>query len=151
MSGVERVQYMDNQRSAIISETIAKEKKLQRQYFEEQEAAGRIKPYHPTKSVSTESSVQRIQVPEFVHNVKLAPEQCMADSLSRNMWTSNPGYIIRNGTTLTSLTKSDYDWKQEEIEKMKHFGEFQKQHNRRKDEFTDYMEAAAKSRMLSKH
>lgn len=44
---------------------------------------------------------------------------------------------------LRSVTKEDYVWDEEEIAFMKAQGEFEKNHIRRRDKFTHYVEAAA--------
>lgn len=151
MSGVERVEYMDNQRSQILTETYQREKRIQRQYFKEQEAAGRIIPVPPTPPQVHKSLLETQGVPEYVTTLYQDPEQRMASTISKNIWKSNPGYIQRDGLHQTSAMKQDFVWDQEEIDFMKEQGLLDKKHNRRRDEFVSYVEAAAKMKHLYKN
>ena len=43
------------------------------------------------------------------------PLQAMSTSISQNMWTSNPGYLARDGVKMTSNFKKDFTYDQEEV------------------------------------
>lgn len=150
MAGVERAGYMDSNKSSIITESIVKEKKLQRQYFKEQEAAGRIVPKAPTPPPPKKTLAETVGIPEHLGTLRQDPEQSMHLSISKNMWTSNPGYIVRDGPHMASTMKQDYVWDQEEIEMMKEQGYLDKKFNRRRDEFVQYVEASCKMAHLTK-
>lgn len=151
MSGVERVEYMDNQRTAILNEQYQRERRLQRQYFQEQEAMGHVQPQPPTPPKQTKTLLETHGVPEFVKTIQKDPEQLMATTISKNMWTSNPGYIPRDGARITSTFKQDYVWDQDEVDLMKEQGYLDKTFNRKRDEFVSYVEAAAKMNHLYKN
>lgn len=75
MSSVDRVAYMDNIRSSQIAEQINREKDIQRKYFQEQEAAGRIVPKPPSPLPERKSLLETVGVPEHVKTIKQDPEQ----------------------------------------------------------------------------
>lgn len=54
---------------------------------------------------------------------------------SKHMWTSNPGYVMRNGGTMASVGKTDMVYDQEELAYMREQGFLEKTHNRRRDDF----------------
>lgn len=39
----------------------------------------------------------------------------MATTISKSMWSSNPGYIVRDGAHMTSAFKTDFTYDQEEV------------------------------------
>jgi hypothetical protein len=41
--------------------------------------------------------------------------QAMNTSISRSMWTANPGYIVRDGTRMASHFKKEFTYDQEEV------------------------------------
>lgn len=68
----------------------------------------------------------------------------MTNQIGANMWrTCNPAYDARSMNT-TSVTKAEFTYDPEEIEPV------DKTHFRRRDKFTFYVEAAAKSHNLAK-
>ena len=54
-------------------------------------------------------------VPKYVNMIRDDPEQNAALTISRNMWVSNPGYIVRDAFKLSSTMKQDYVWDEEEV------------------------------------
>eukprot|EP00195_Chlamydomonas_chlamydogama_P006944 CAMPEP_0202890078 /NCGR_PEP_ID=MMETSP1392-20130828/594_1 /ASSEMBLY_ACC=CAM_ASM_000868 /TAXON_ID=225041 /ORGANISM="Chlamydomonas chlamydogama, Strain SAG 11-48b" /LENGTH=146 /DNA_ID=CAMNT_0049573569 /DNA_START=207 /DNA_END=650 /DNA_ORIENTATION=+ len=133
-----------------MSEHIAKEKKLQRQYFQQQAAAGTIREKPPTPKTMGKSALDTVGVPEHIQTLRTDPEQSLSLTISKNMWTSNPGYIVRDGARMTSTSKQDFVYDEEEVEFMKQQGYLNKNHNRRRDEFVMYVEAHARMRNLIK-
>jgi hypothetical protein len=39
----------------------------------------------------------------------------MNTSISKSMWTSNPGYVVRDGTRMASHFKKEFTYDQEEV------------------------------------
>lgn len=73
------------------------------------------------------------------------PSRATQLEMSRSLWISaNPGYVVRDGGTLTSTTKSEFVWDEEEIGYMKQARLCDKVHNRRRDGFTHFVECKAK-------
>lgn len=141
---------MDNAKASVMTEQILKERKIQRNYFREQEAAGRIVPKAPPPAVQHKTLLQTVGVPEHIQTLRQDPEQAMSMSISKNMWTANPGYLVRDGARTASVTKKDYVWDQDEIDLMKEQGFLDKKFNRRRDEFVMYVEASCKMAHLTK-
>ncbi|GLC44080.1 hypothetical protein PLESTB_000931500 [Pleodorina starrii] len=150
MSSVDRVAYMDNTRSSQITEQINREKDIQRKYFQEQEAAGRIVPKPPTPPPERKSLLETVGIPEHVKTIKQDPEQALSLSISKHTWKANPGYLVRDGPSMASVMKKDFTWDEEEIQLMKEQGLLDKKFNRRRDEFVDYSEASARMIHLKK-
>ena len=76
-------------------------------------------------------------------------ESALTTTISKSIYqTSNPGYIVRDGSKLAGTTHKDYVYDEEEIAFMKEQGFFDKTHNRRRDEFVMYVEASVKNRNL---
>ncbi|KAF5832031.1 hypothetical protein DUNSADRAFT_12211 [Dunaliella salina] len=150
MSGVERHAYMDNQLSSIMTENIQKEKRIQQQYFQDQISKGTIRPKPPTPQPEHKPLLDSVGVPEFVDTTRQDPIQAMNSSISRSLWPSNPGYLERNGAQMASTFKKDFVYDQDEVEYMKSLGYMDKKHNRRKDEFVNYVEAHAKLALTAK-
>jgi hypothetical protein len=50
----------------------------------------------------------QVGVPEHLEAINNDPEQSMALTTSKNMMTSNPGYIVRDGSKMASSTHKDY-------------------------------------------
>lgn len=151
MSAVERVEYMDNMRSAQMSEVMQRERRIQRDYFRELEAKGKVMPVPPTPEKKHLSPTEEVGVPEHVRTVKMDPELNMGTSISKHMWAgAAPGYIVRDGPRETTVSKKEYAYDAEEVEYMRQQGFMNKTHNRRRDEFVKYVEAHAKMQHLIK-
>ncbi|KAJ9505309.1 hypothetical protein QJQ45_010281 [Haematococcus lacustris] len=82
MTSVDRAGYMDSQMSSIITEQIQKERKIQRNYFEEQEAAGLIIPKPPTPPVPTKTVLETVGLPQHVRTLHADPIQTMNTTIS---------------------------------------------------------------------
>eukprot|EP00879_Flechtneria_rotunda_P009951 GHRR01010407.1.p1 GENE.GHRR01010407.1~~GHRR01010407.1.p1 ORF type:complete len:162 (+),score=56.61 GHRR01010407.1:339-824(+) len=140
-----RDMYLDNFRVQQITETISREKQIQRQYFEKEAAAGRLQQWVPPQAEPPKSMLETVGLPNYTETYKQDFELSMATSMSKSMWTSNPGYVLRNGAHMASATHKDYIWDELAIEFMKGQGEFNKRFYKRRDEFVMYVEAAAKA------
>ncbi|KXZ41550.1 hypothetical protein GPECTOR_400g231 [Gonium pectorale] len=150
MSSVDRVCYWDNERSGQVAEQIHREKGIQRKYFADQEAAGRIVPKPPSPPPVHKTLLETVGIPDHVKTIKSDPEQAMSLNISKHTWKANPGYIVRDGPAMASVMKKDYTWDQEEIDLMKEQGHLDKKFNRRRDDFVDYCEASARMTHLMK-
>ncbi|MEW5299366.1 MAG: hypothetical protein WDW38_004609 [Sanguina aurantia] len=150
MSAVERHAYMDNQKSSQMNEQILKERRIQRQYFQEQETAGRLPVHTPTPPPVSRSALETVGVPDFIHKIKDDPEAAMGLCISKAMLKSIPGYLTRDGPRMASQMKRDYVYDAEEVEYMRSLGHLDKTHNRKRDEFVLYVEAAARAVLLTK-
>lgn len=151
MSSVERHGLMDNGLAMDLTEMILKEKKIQRKYFEQQEAAGKLAPMPPTPKRQGQTALQRLGVPQHVTRTLEDAESAMANTISKGIYgASNPGYIVRDGSKLAGTTHKDFAYDEEEIAYMKQQGFLDKTHNRRRDEFVMYVEAHAKIAALIK-
>uniref|UniRef100_A0A7R9VAV6 Uncharacterized protein n=1 Tax=Chlamydomonas euryale TaxID=1486919 RepID=A0A7R9VAV6_9CHLO len=148
MSAVERAGYFDSMAAAGLTESILKEKKIQRAYFQKQEAAGLITARPPPPAPQTQTALERFGVPDHVRAMAADPEQSIALNTSKNLMTSVPGYIVRDGPHMASSTHRAYAYDEEEVEFMKQQGFLDKTHNRRRDEFVTYVEAFAKQQNL---
>ncbi|GAB4818856.1 hypothetical protein N2152v2_005902 [Parachlorella kessleri] len=70
--------------------------------------------------------------------------------ISRSVWRSmNPGYVER-ACHFQSVSHSEYAWKEGDVQQMKKQGELESTHHRKRDEFTRYVEAAARSTNLQR-
>lgn len=142
---------MDAQKAAMMTETILKEKKIQRQYYKSQQEAGKLTVQEPPVETIRPSAMDTVTIPSHVMTTKMNPELNMGMSLSQSMWAaSNPGYILRDGNAIKSTSKADYVWDQEEIDFMKAQGQLDKTFNRKRDDFSQYVEASSKMNMLIK-
>ncbi|KAF6259233.1 flagellar associated protein [Scenedesmus sp. NREL 46B-D3] len=141
----ERNFYLDNLKASQIHETISKEKKIQRQYFEKEAAAGRLTTWVPPKEEPHTTLLQTVGLPGFTGTYKQDAELSVATTMSKNMWTSNPGYVLRDGAHMASSTHKDFVWDEDAVAFMKAQGEFNKQFHKRRDEFVMYVEAAARA------
>ena len=72
-------------------------------------------PKPPTPTVEYKTLLETMGVPEHITTLKQDPEQLLSLSISKNMWTSNPGYIVRNGPTLCSHMKSEFVYDEDEV------------------------------------
>eukprot|EP00967_Tisochrysis_lutea_P147569 scaffold280646_cov18-Tisochrysis_lutea.AAC.1 len=88
--------------------------RIQQQYFQEQVSKGTIRPKPPTPQPEHKPLLDSVGVPEFVDTTRQDPIQAMNSSISRSMWTSNPGYLERNGAQLASTFKKDFVYDQDE-------------------------------------
>eukprot|EP00775_Hariotina_reticulata_P011659 gene11659-11802_t len=141
----DRTVYLDNQRVQQITQTISREKRIQRQYLEKEAAAGRLQVWVPAQPEVHKTLLETVGLPQYTSTYKQDPELCLATSMSKNMWTSNPGYVLRDGPHMTSATHQDFAWDEQAVAFMKAQGEFGKQHHRKRDEFVMYVEAAARA------
>jgi hypothetical protein len=70
-----------------------------------------------------------------------------ATELSKSLWAgANAAYLLRDGAQMRSTTKDSYGYDHEELAFMKAQGDFEKKHVRKRDEFTAYLEAAARDK-----
>uniref|UniRef100_A0A7S0X074 Uncharacterized protein n=1 Tax=Chlamydomonas leiostraca TaxID=1034604 RepID=A0A7S0X074_9CHLO len=150
MSGVERVEYFDNAKNSMVTEQISKEKRIQRNYFREQEAKGLVVPKPPTPPAQHKTLLETVGVPDHLETLRQDPIQSMNTSISKHMWTCNPGYLVRDGPHMTSASKRDFTYDQEELAYLRAQGYLEKTHNRRRDDFVMYVEAASKMTHLLK-
>ena len=58
---------------------------------------------------------ETVGLPEYATSTQRNPEVAMGTILSKNMWTSNPGYVIRDGSHMASSAHQDYVWDQEAV------------------------------------
>lgn len=65
--------------------------RIQRDYFRKQEEAGLIHPKPPTPPTQHKTLLETVGVPSYVHATEQDPIQAMNTSISKHMWTSNPG------------------------------------------------------------
>lgn len=56
-----------------------------------------------------------IGVPAFTQAFKQDPELSIGTSISKHMWTSNPGYVLRDGSRMASTEHQAYVWSDEEV------------------------------------
>ena len=90
-------------------------RRIQREYFKKQEAEGSVVAKPPTPQTMGKSALEAVGVPGHVTQVLKDPEQSIALTTSKNMWTSNPGYIVRDGARMASTTHKDFVYDQEEV------------------------------------
>ncbi|KIY97029.1 flagellar associated protein [Monoraphidium neglectum] len=136
--------YLDSARVAIIEETIKKENKIQRKHLEHEVAAGRIPAYNPPSPPPPLSVLDQVGLPAFTRAAKRDPELVMGTTMSKSIWTCNPGYVLRDGARMASTTHSDYVWDDEAVEFLKQTGAFDRSYFKRRDEFVEYVEKAIK-------
>src|SRR3569833_2132638 len=74
-----------------------------------------LKPIAPAPAQRSRTLLESVGVPIHVQTTRLDPEQSMATTISKNLWPSNPGYIIRDGQKLVSTMKRDFIWDEEEV------------------------------------
>ena len=119
-----------------------------------EEAAGRVKPYDPAAAKPREKTGRDLLpnggLPDHVATLALDPAQTLANTISKSMWTSNPGYIVRDGPRLSSVGQSDYVWDEEAIQYLKGQGMYDKEYNVKRDDFVLYAEALARTKLLAK-
>lgn len=72
-------------------------------------------PLPPTPPTVGQTALERVGVPLFVTTLRMDPESALGESLSRNMWRSNPGYVMREGPMMASTFKQDYAYDEEEV------------------------------------
>mmetsp|Transcript_14921 Transcript_14921/g.41926 ORF Transcript_14921/g.41926 Transcript_14921/m.41926 type:complete len:159 (+) Transcript_14921:161-637(+) len=151
MSGVERAGYMDNIRSAALTEQIGKELSIQKNHFKRLDEEGKLPPpLTPLDNSKRLGPLDTIKQPEYVTRMLEDPEQKILTRMSASIWMSNPGYLVRDGINTVSVAKSDYVWDQEEIDFMKASGELDKAYHMRKTDQSAYVEARARQRNLMK-
>lgn len=56
-----------------------------------------------------------------------------------------PGYVLRDGCSMTSSTKQAYAYDTEAVAYMRMAGLFSTAHHKRRDEFSQYVESAARA------
>ena len=66
MSGVERHGFTDNFKAGAMTESIVKEKRIQREYFKTQEALGKISARPPPPKSHGQSALEAVEIPEYV-------------------------------------------------------------------------------------
>jgi hypothetical protein len=54
-------------------------------------------------------------LPAFAGTIKADPQQALAAALSKHTWPSNPGYVLRDGPRMASVTHQDYTWDAEAV------------------------------------
>jgi hypothetical protein len=59
--------------------------------------------------------LQTVGLPAYATQRPADPDVAMGDILSRNMWTSNPGYVAREGSSMRGTTHKDYQWDAEAV------------------------------------
>lgn len=54
-------------------------------------------------------------LPSFTSSIASDSELSLGASLSRNMWTSNPGYVARDGARMASTAHQDFTYDEDEV------------------------------------
>ncbi len=89
--------------------------RIQRQYFEKEAEAGRLGTWQPPQPETPKTLLETIGMPSFASTFKQDPELALGTSLSKHLWTSNPGYVLREGARMASSAHQDYVWRDEEV------------------------------------
>lgn len=83
------------------------------------------------------------------HNQSVPPSKC-ATAATECTRPSPAGYFVRDGHKITSTMKEHFTWDEEEIDFMKQQRILDKTFNRRRDEFTRYVEKRAQYQAMTK-
>jgi hypothetical protein len=59
--------------------------------------------------------LQTVGLPGFTGTYKQDAELSVATTMSKNMWTSNPGYVLRDGAHMASSMHRDYVWDEDAV------------------------------------
>jgi hypothetical protein len=99
--------YMDSMAVNRIAEQQRREKMTQLKYFEREAAAGRLPAYEPPAATP---GPKRTPLPAFAATYSPAAdaELALATSISKNMWTSNPGVCATQAPAAASLTPTSH-------------------------------------------
>jgi hypothetical protein len=89
--------------------------RIQRQYFEKEAAAGRLATWVPPVEEPPRTLLQTVGLPGFTSTYKQDAELSVATTMSKNMWTSNPGYVLRDGAHMASSMHKDYVWDEDAV------------------------------------
>ena len=94
--------------------------RIQREYFKQQEASGKLTLSPPSPKKLGKSLVDQVGIPSHVTQVMSDAESALTTTISKSIYqTSNPGYIVRDGSKLAGTTHKDYVYDEEEIAYMK--------------------------------
>lgn len=70
-------------------------RRIQLDYLKKEAAAGRLPAWVPPEAEPARSLLQTVGVPAFTQRYHQDPELALATSMSKSMWTSNPGTARR--------------------------------------------------------
>lgn len=65
--------------------------RIQLDYLKKEAAAGRLPAWAPPEAEPARSLLETVGVPAFTQIYHQDPELALATSMSKSMWTSNPG------------------------------------------------------------
>jgi hypothetical protein len=68
--------------------------RIQLDYLIKESAAGRLPKYEPPAPEPVKGLLDTVGVPAFTCRYLQDPELAMATSISKSMWTSNPGVTL---------------------------------------------------------
>ncbi|KAK3239506.1 hypothetical protein CYMTET_50573 [Cymbomonas tetramitiformis] len=143
MTAVERTGYMDVHKSNLLKEAFDKETKCRDAFAKKMEQengfASNFKIEEP-KTLTPPPVIPAApkSMSQQERDAKLGVE------LSKNLWRRcNPGYSI-GSATCQSTAKSDFCYDPEELEPV------DKTKNRRRDDFTNYVEASSRHNLMMK-
>jgi hypothetical protein len=68
--------------------------RIQLDYLKKESAAGRVPVWEPPQPEPGKSLLETVGIPAFTCRYTDDPELAMATSISKSMWTSNPGMLI---------------------------------------------------------
>lgn len=103
------------QQSSVLTTLVLNSFRIQRQYFEKEAAAGRLQPWVPPVPEVPKTMLETVGLPQYTATYKQDAELSMATTMSKSMWTSNPGYIMRDGAHMASSTHQDYVWDEQAV------------------------------------
>mmetsp|Transcript_1594 Transcript_1594/g.2271 ORF Transcript_1594/g.2271 Transcript_1594/m.2271 type:complete len:159 (+) Transcript_1594:188-664(+) len=151
MTGVERHMIMDTHLSEILKETYQKEERVRDKFIQKEDHKRRAKKMEEMKDgleKGTFKAVEQIKeappppVPSPKKLTMKEMEAKLSVELSKNLWRrSNPAYNIGSHSTLSTNVET-YSYNVAEMEPL------DKTHCRRRDEFTNYVEAASRYKQL---
>lgn len=89
--------------------------RIQLEYLQKETAAGRVPAWEPPAAPPARSLLHTVGIPAFTSRYQQDAELAMATSISKSMWTSNPGYVLRDGPSMTSSTHQAYAYDTEAV------------------------------------
>mmetsp|Transcript_1492 Transcript_1492/g.1700 ORF Transcript_1492/g.1700 Transcript_1492/m.1700 type:complete len:150 (-) Transcript_1492:284-733(-) len=146
MTAMQRVGYLDTNMSEFLKESYNKEEKVRDEFFTKTEAERAAAGIADMPAHSKPADVKYVKPPPMTTG---EVQGKMGVELSKNLWRRcNPGYNV-GSATFQSTTKSDYVYDADEV--LEANGDnLNKALNRKRDDFTHYVEASSRHKLLSK-
>eukprot|EP00899_Mesostigma_viride_P015045 jgi/Mesvir1/23541/Mv18242-RA.1 len=145
---MDRVGWMDNRKNMMIQEIIRKEDAVRNDFLDAMAAEKALKDEDlgltPPRTPSSPAPRTQATMTTTLRKPPANEEERLAEEMSKNLWSSMGTGFASPSRRMQSTAKAQFTYDEEEVELP------DKKNFRKRDDFSNYVEAAARHKMVMK-